>query len=691
MAKTKEERWADVHAEALEQSRCIQSAIQEVRMECLNDRRFVSIPGAMWEGPLAERYANRPKFEINKVKKSLIRIYNDYRNNRITVDFTNKDGSEKDDLASTCDGLFRADYHDSDGEAAVDNAFEEGTSGGYGALRLTTEYEDEYDPDNKKQRIRFEPIFDGDNSVFFVGAKKQDASDARGCFVIYSMSPEDFEATCCEQGWPYDDAASWPKQIDQSYFDWYTQDVVYYAEYYKVEEKTETFAVYKDLAGVEFQYSSKELDDEEFVAEIEAKGILWDRDRKVKRRRIHKYIMSGSKILEDCGYIAGPNIPIIPYYGTRFFVDNVERCEGHVRLAKDASRLKNMQISKLAELASLSAQEKPIIHPEQILGHQELWANDNITNNPYLLLNPIKDQNGNMVQSGPVAYTKVSQIPPVMAGLIQQTEADLRDILGNEGADEIRSNLSGDAIGKIQDRLDMQSFIYISNLAKTMRRIGEVWLGMAREIYTEKGRRMKVISSDKQADSIVLMQPKQDKNGNTVDANNLQYADFEVNVSIGPTSASKKAATRDRLVEMKQYTQDPETVAILDALIMLNTEGEGLEETKPYWRRKLLNVGAVEPTEQERIEMQKAAANIKPDANTVFLEKAAQKEEAQAMKYAAETEKVKAEIDETKADTDKTEAETVEILANIGIKEGFEEAEEVGAPSPMSNDETQGS
>ena len=253
MAKTKEERLSEVHATALEQSKEIQISLRETREECLQDRRFASIPGAMWEGPLAERYANRPRFEINKVQKSLIRIYNDYRNNRITVDFTNKDGAPKDDLASVSDGLFRADCHDSDAESCFDNGFEEGTAGGFGAWRLIAEYEDEFDPENEKQRIRFEPIFDADNSVFFVGGKKQDGSDAKACFVIYSMSPKDFEEEFGE------DLASWPKQIDQSYFDWYTPDVVYYAEYYTVEERFETIHIYKDVVGEETKYTSEEL------------------------------------------------------------------------------------------------------------------------------------------------------------------------------------------------------------------------------------------------------------------------------------------------------------------------------------------------------------------------------------------------------------------------------------------------
>ncbi|MFK5282558.1 portal protein, partial [Lacticaseibacillus paracasei] len=86
----------------------------------------------------------------------------------------------------------------------------------------------------------------------------------------------------------------------------------------------------------------------------------------------------GGKVLEDCGYIAGKCIPIVVAYGKRWFVDNIERCMGHVRLAKDAQRLKNMQLSKLGEISALSSVEKPILTPEQIANHQDMWAEDNL-------------------------------------------------------------------------------------------------------------------------------------------------------------------------------------------------------------------------------------------------------------------------------------------------------------------------
>ena len=137
---TKEQRLADLHQEAKIEFDAIQSVMRDERMQCLDDRRFYSIAGAQWEGGLEEQYRNKPKIEVNKIHLSVMRIINEYRNNRITVDFVSKTGDENDDLADVCDGLFRADEQDSVADEAYDNAFEEAVGGGFGAFRLRAEF-----------------------------------------------------------------------------------------------------------------------------------------------------------------------------------------------------------------------------------------------------------------------------------------------------------------------------------------------------------------------------------------------------------------------------------------------------------------------------------------------------------------------------------------------------------------------
>jgi hypothetical protein len=657
---SKEQFLSTLHDDALKQFNDIQTALRDERLQCLQDRRFYSLCGAQWEGPLWDQYENKPKFEVNKIMLSVIRIVNEYRNNRITVDYVSKDG-ENDKLADTCDGLYRADEQDSVADEAYDNAFEEAVGGGFGAWRLRTVYEDDEDEENEYQRIRMEPIFDADSSVFFdLNSKRQDKSDAKSCFVVTSMTRASYK-----EEWG-DDPTDWPKIIHQYEFDWATPDVVFIAEYYKVEEVNETIRIFRAIDGTEERYRQIDFDKDENLEEtLNAIGSREVRRRKIKRKRVHKYIMSGGKVLEDAGYIAGNCIPIVPVYGKRWFVDNIERCMGHVRLAKDAQRLKNMQLSKLGEISALSSVEKPILTPEQVSGHQLMWADDNLRNFPYLLVNPITAPDGSQTVSGPVAYTRSAQIPPAMAALLQITEQDMQDILGSsQQADKMVSNISGKAVEMIQTRVDMQTYIYMSNFAKGMKRCGEIWLSMAKDIYVEEGRRMKVIGRTEDVETVELMQPMVSETGEVVMQNDLSGAKFDVIVDVGPSSSSKRASTVRALTGMMAITDDAQTKQVLQAMAMMNMEGEGIGDVRDFFRKQLLRMGVVKPTEQEAEQLmaEQQAQGQQQDPNAIFLQAAAEEAVAKAAQARASTIK-------TVADAGLSRAKTAETLAKTGVEQ----------------------
>ena len=669
----KEQRFSNIHQQALIEFDRVQSSVRDERLQCLQDRRFYSIAGAQWEGPLGDQYENKPRFEVNKIHLSVIRIINEYRNNRIAVDFVSKDGEANDKLTETCNGLYRADERDSGAEEAYDNAFEEAVGGGFGAWRLRTVYEDDENDEDERQRIRIEPIYDADSSVFFdLDAKRQDKADAKYCFVLYSMTQEAYKAE-----WN-DDPSTWPKAIHQYEFDWDTPDIVFVAEYYRVEETRETVRIFLTIQGEEERYMQADFDADETLEEtLAAVGTVEVRQKRIKRKRVRKYIMSGGGILDDMGYIAGKNIPIVPVYGKRWFVDNVERCMGHVRLAKDPQRLKNMQLSKLGEISALSSIEKPILMPEQVSGHQVMWAEDNLRNYPYLLINPITGPNGETTAAGPVAYTKSAQIPPAMAALLQITESDMAEILGSsQQADKMVSGISGKAVELIQTRLDMQTFIYMSNMAKAVRRCGEIWLSMSKDIYVEEKRKMKTVGAMEEVGSIELMKPQIDEEtGELIYENNLGDALFDVAVDVGPSSSSRRDATVRALTGMMQVTTDPTTQQVLQAMAIMNMEGEGIGDIKEYFRKQLVQMGVLQPTEEEQQQMMEAQANVPQDPQTAYLLAEAAKAQALAIKAQADTEYTLARSEETKA-------KTIQTLSSVDIderKSAIETAEKIGA------------
>jgi hypothetical protein len=656
--KTKAERLNGVHENSLIEFNAVTAAQRDERIQNRNDRRFCIIAGAQWEDGLGDQFENRPRFESNKIQLSCLRISNKYKNNRITVNYEPIDGTEDDPLADDMNDLYRAAERRSGATEAYDTAFDEGLFGGIGAWRLTTEYEDEYDDDNEQQHIFIEPINDADVSVYFsLDGKKQDKSDAKKCWVVSSMTRQAFEEEYDE------DPASWPLNTNEDIFDWVKQDIVYRAEYYEVEVGRDTRYTYVELGGKEHILYKSDIDDEELdedeismVAELLAIGATLEDEKKIKTRQIHKYIMSGQGILEDCGIIAGKEIPIIMFYGKRYYVDNIERASGQTRLAKDMQRLNNMQISKLGEIAALGSYEKPIFTPEQIAGPVvgEMWSEDNVKDYPFMLINATTDKDGNEMPAGPLGYTKAPNIPPALAQLMAVTDKDIKELTGNQAAGEvIVSNISNEAIETVIEQLDMQSYQYISNFGKSCQRSGEVFQSMAKEIYYEEGRKLKGITSQGGKRQIEIKRKVTDKETKEVTVeSDFSKANFELVVDVGPSSDTKRQALVRSLGAMLRITKNPETAAALEVMILMNMEGEGLGEAREFFRKKAVAIGIEKPTDEEQKEMDEASQNQQPSPQDLFLQESAKKEAALAEKANADTLQSGAKTENLIADTE---------------------------------------
>lgn len=629
----------------------------DTRSECLQDRRFYSIRGAQWENDIGEMLGDRPKIEINKVHKSIVRIFSEYRNNRITVDFISKDGTDNQYLADVCDGLFRSDEQDSNADEAYDNAFEEAVGGGFGAFRLRADYEDEEDEEDERQRICIEPIYDADSCVFFdQNSSKSDKSDAKWAAVLIGVDKEYEE---------YDakDLVSVSKSINENDKDWNTGNKVYIAEYYEKEEKYKKQYIYSNnIETVKIFEDDENI--EEQISDLKQTGYSLEKTRKIKVCKIHKYIVSGNTILEDCGYIAGNEIPIVPVYGKRWFVDGIERCMGEVRLTRDAQILYNLQVSKLAEQTALSGLEKPIFTAEQIKGHEARWSDDAVKNYPYQIVNPITNADGSETIAGAVGYTKPPMISPALSGLLQVTDASIKEIQGSDNPqDQIMTRMSGEAIQKIHDRIDMQSYIYMSNFAKAIRRAGTIWLSMAKDVYVEENRNMKTVNPDKSTASIKLLEPYKSEDGKTFIRNDLADAKFNVAVSVGASTSSKRQKTVNNLLEAIQVVSSPEIKDVLSYAVVMNMEGEGLQDASQFARKKLVTLGVVTPTEEEAQQLAEEAQNQgQPNAQDMYLMAEAEKARANAIKAQADTEKIMAE-------TQRTKTEIIEMLSTMERKD----------------------
>lgn len=675
--KSKTQRLADVHQIALQRFDEAWQASQDDRELARIARRFVNVRGAHWDWDAQGHFRNRMKLEIDHVTGAVEKIKNEFRRNTISAAFVPKDGTEADALSDACAGRFRADTQDARGLAARKMAFDCAVEGGLGGLRLRTEVERGDD-----LRVCLEPINDPEACLYFdANAKLQDKSDAGFGFVVVPWTRRAFEAE-------YDaDAASWPVgMLNRPRFQWFGAklDVVYVAEYFVKEKRTDTYRVFKPLVGDEEEFLDEDLDDKA-VEVLLATGYVEQEPRTEQVDQVVKYVMNGAKVLRDREVIVGPHIPLVPQYGVRTVIDHVERFHGRVAKAMDAQIVYDIQVSKVAENAAASGIEKPIFTPEQIGPYAAMWQNDHITNNAFLLVNAMKDANGNPVQTGPIGFTKSPDVPPAVAALISLTRQDVADQMGNpENGEMLQPDASGIALDLVQGRIDMGWYGYMDNAADAERRVAEIWLGMAAEIYADKGRKLRVLGKDGTRSMVEVGKKVLDtKTGELKAEVDFSRADLEVVVDIGPTSASRRAAVVRTLSSAMGATDDPETKAVLGHMALMNLEGEGISELRDWSRKKMVAMGVVKPTPEEEQEIEAAAQEpAPPDPQAMLAEALAMEANAKAMKAQADTLLAAAR-------TKESEAKAAETLAGIPLaqqKQALETAKAIAddiKPEPM--------
>lgn len=604
-------RLKEVHARALRRFDSVAGPQAEIRAHALLCRRFISVPGAMWEGPWGDQFENSIKVEIDKLSKGVDKIVQDYRANRIVPDFRPAGGNSDQDTADTLDGLHRADSYHFKAQQARDNAFEEAAAGGFGAYRLANDYADPSDKDSDEQRVN--PgllIADADQRVFFDGNSKLfDKSDAKWAFVLTADSREAFE-----EEYP-DKASDWPDAKLRPNYDWFAPDVVVKAEYWETEERTEDLLVFTQiLTGDEERWWADELDKEE-LAELKSRG--WKKETKQRlRKRVRKYTLSGAEVLKDHGLIAGENIPIVPCYGKRWYVDNQERFRGHVSKLMDAQRIYNAKVSKLSETDSLAPREKPIFAASQMPPHlADQWARQEIERHGYALVNPLIDEStGQIISTGPIGKIEPPQLQPVTATLLQIAAGDLAAET-EDGSDEVKANTSAEAMDIAATRIDAKSAIYLDNMRQSVQREGEIYLSMARECYFEPGRIVETMSEDGDDGQAELHQNFTDNRGVNRVRNDFSSGRYKVIADVTEATATRRDKTVKSMLATAQIAMEAGDQELAQATILtavMNQDGEGSSSIQKYARKKLVAMGIEEPNEEEKAEMQQAQQQPDP-------------------------------------------------------------------------------
>lgn len=605
-----------------------------------------------WRNALPLRFQG----QFDQLRKSGRKIIGDLTSNPVQAEFQPIDDTPND-MGDFLNKLYRTDSRRNDSRESFHNAINECIPCGVGGWRLVTDYETDRIGDTT-QIIKRVPIYEFNATVFFQpSARRLDKSDAEWVQVITAYSEEDYEDL--KEDLSNDDecngvngfnpissnAGIWQGDADQ----------VFVVEHYQRYKKKVTIRYFKDLFGEMTAFYDEQV--KENLEELKNAGYIEVDQKIIKRWCIKKYIVSGEGIL-DSQDIAGTELPIVPFYGERAYVDGVEHYEGITRLAQDPQRLRDFQLSYLADIVSTSPRPKPIFMQEQIVGFEYMYEENGADNHYAYYLQNRLDSQGQPLPLGPVGVMPEQPIPSALIASIQLMTEATADVAQSGAPNSMADvNLSGNAVSQIRAMLDEQSITYREHFKYSIRRDAEIYVGMIPDVI-DTPRKVTLTAPDGSREDAMVMQSMIDLDtGEHKIMNDLRTAKFDVFAEIGTAYESQKQQQRQEL--SNQLASTPPDHPVYSALLykwLQLSDGVDNEDLKSYAKKQLILSGIKEPEtdEEKQIVADAQQASQQPDANTLLAEAEMEKAKADQAKvqvdmYNAQTSRMKVQLEAQKA------------------------------------------
>lgn len=634
------------------------SSGDEARTEATNDLLFSRV--SQWDDWLSDYTTLQYRGQFDVVRPVVRKLVAEMRQNPIDVLYRPKDGADPNS-ADVLMGMYRTDMRHNAARSAVNVAVREQIECGVGHWRLVTEYEDN-SLTSRNQVIRRRPLHESCSHVVWdCNAKEQDKSDARHCTVIQPFSREGWKVYAEENGFDAEEMPTFQSPDSNWDFPWMSKDVVYVGEYYEVETKTEKVFIYQDpLTGQPSAYYQRDI--KEVIDELAEKGFVKIGERNVKRRRVYKSIITCTDILKDRELIAGEHIPIVPAYGEWGFAGDKEVFEGVVRLTKDGQRLRNMIMSFNADIVARNPQKKPFFYAEQIAGYEHMYGGDDAY--PYYLLN-MKDENGADLPPGAVAYMESPEVPQANAYMLEAATSSVKEVSSiGVNPETVRSQVAFDTVNQLNQRADLETFVFQDNLATAMRRDGEIYQSMVNDIYDVPRDVTMTLEDGSEKDVKILTQVVDYQSGNVVTLNDIRGR-YECYTDTGPSFQSMKEQNRAEIQDLltKVPPGTPEWQMLLLQYFTL-LDGKGVEMMREYANKQLVMMGLKKPETQEEIQMVQQAQQQPKEPSPEQLQ-------AQGVLLTGQADLLNAQIKEKQLQVDAAKVESANQLNQAKIAEIF--------------------
>ena len=545
------------------------------RIRAIEALRFIN--GEQWTPEATAARKNRIMLTENRLPSFIDQVVGDQRQNKPRIKVRPVDSKSDPAVASVFMGMIRNIENTSQADSIRDYAFEQAVSCGWGYYGLHTRYCDENSFD---QEIYHRYISNQFSVYDDPSAKLPDKSDRKWCFVTDTLSRDDFKAK-------YPDAIDgWEQGLGELYSDWFTEDGARIAEYWYVKPKKVKVALLSNgevLPATEAESAIANTN----TVDTTGAPLSIVKERTTEINEIYSCIISGKEVLEGPTLWPGKYTPLIYVGGKELNVEGQQVRRGLVEWAKDPQRMHNYWLTTTTEMIALQPKAPWMLTPEQVEGHETMWAEANTSNKPYLLYNNVggalpQRQSLNMLPQG--TFDMMQQSIDGMKATMGMYDASL----GKRG-----NETSGKAILARQKEGDVGTFAFVDNLSRAIAFEGRIHIDLIPKIY-DTAKIVRIINPDDTEKFVMVNQQLRGENVGKYGVNSkaqegtiydLSVGKYDVVCETGPSYSTQRMEAADNMVHVIQAA--PDLMKIAGDLLFKNLDWPGANEISDRLKKTL--------------------------------------------------------------------------------------------------------
>lgn len=370
----------------------------------------------------------------------------------------------------TAQALFKRIAFNSDSKSVYRTAAKNAARGGWGVIRIVTEYESEK---SFNQEIKIKEVKDPTSCFFDTFAKTSAKTDGDFCGMYSIMRRKSFEAKY--PGLKLEEAEAY--DIPGMEISWCGAESVTIVDYYKkVKTKTKLLHVVGNMLINEGDYFESELKRRFSKEIIETFEVTDSKD--AEEIRVKHYRIAGDHILSETEFPCD-ELPLVFVDQESWYDGSEQVTRAIIEDAEDTQRFINYLASLIAKLIKMQKHGQWLATKPMIANNSEQWADvesvegallydpDPMSPNPM----PQKVAPPEISQSLFVQYQRCSEDIHAITGIFATQ-------IGNEG-----NEISGTAIAKRAEQANTSNISFFVNVNSSISKVGQIILKMLPKVY----------------------------------------------------------------------------------------------------------------------------------------------------------------------------------------------------------------